>query len=122
MPGYICHLNQVAMLEGLAKLPVALFIFSSLALAGLLLYIVLFSLSDSTDKLRYPALSHAAVMFSIGCLVWSWLISIVVTFRISESAWKSAEVVAFVLLFGWGVGLIYKWRKSIMRFIKREEE
>lgn len=103
----VCELNQIQMMNQLERLPIGLFIFITLALAGLVAHLYIVPRLNAVWRER---LVDAFPLFSLGCLVWAWLIALGLSFRISEAAWNVAGTVATIAL-----GLLVAWLLWRMR-------
>lgn len=98
----VCELDQYAMLEKTQQLPQTLFWFITIALVSLAvaLYIVP---NLKSEKLK--TLLVGLPMFTLGCLVWAWLLALLLTFHPGKEFWDAAVwvvgIVAFVVLGFW---------------------
>lgn len=107
----VCELNQFKMLEQLQKLPVGLFIFISLALAGLLFHLYI---APRIKGSMAEWFKDAGLHFSLMSLVWALLFSFELTFHPARYVWEWLIILAVSMgLFFAAYGIYKMWRGKV---------
>ena len=115
----ICELNQMNMLNGLAKLPSRILWMMLLALGALLIYIYVVPWLKGTTK---EIVQYCLTTFAAGSLIFACILQAALTYNITEATWKALETGALVVTGLWLLIYCLTHWDQIKAFLKGLED